>query len=95
MVVRLTHFNLSSEKVAGGKDMFLSQLAPEIKKQKGNSGIMLLEPSDSSGDYISQTSWETKEAAEEYESSGKYKEMVDKLRSFTNGQPSLKTYTTQ
>ena len=92
MVVRLTRFNLSPEKAGEAKRIYYQEVVPEIKKQKGNTNVMLLEPTDGSNEYISVTVWEDKTDAEAYESSGKYKEMVDKIKGLLTDQPILRTY---
>jgi quinol monooxygenase YgiN len=92
MVVRLTRFNLSPEKAQEAKKIYQQEVVPEVKKQKGNTNVMLLEPTDGSNEYISVTAWENKSDAETYESSGKYKELVDKITGMITDQPVLKTY---
>jgi heme-degrading monooxygenase HmoA len=92
MVVRLTRFSLSPEKAAEAKRIYQQEVVPEIKKQKGNTNVMLLEPTDGSNEYISVTVWEDKSDAEAYESSGKYKQMVDKIKGLITDQPILRTY---
>jgi len=92
MVVRLTRFNLSPEKAVEAKKIYQEEVVPEIKKQKGNTNVMLLEPTDGSHEYISVTVWEDKSDAEAYESSGKYKELVDKIQGLITDQPVLRTY---
>lgn len=92
MVVRLTRFNLSPEKAQEAKKIYKKGIAPEVKKQKGNVNVMLLEPTDGSNEHISITIWENKADAEAYEASGKYKELVDKIKGMFTGKPILKTY---
>ena len=55
---------------------------------------MLLEPTDGSNDYISFTAWENDEDAENYEASGKYKQLVDKIKAMFSGKTVLNTYKT-
>ena len=92
MIVRLTRFNLSPEKAGEAKKIYELEVIPEVKKQKGNTNVMLLEPTDGSNDYISMTAWENNADADAYESSGKYKELVNKIREMITDQPDLKTY---
>lgn len=92
MVVRLTRLHIPPEKVKQAKKLYQKELVPEVKKQKGNIDIMLLEPTDDTNDYISFTAWETDEDAENYETSGKYKQMVDKFKDMFTGKTDLKTY---
>ena len=93
MVVRLTHFNVSAEQSDEVKKIYNQEVLPELKKQSGNVNVMLLEPMDSSTEYISLTVWQNKADADAYESSGKYKELVGKIKGLI-GQPVLKSYTT-
>ena len=92
MVVRLTRFNLSPERAEEAKKIYQQEVVPEVKKQKGYANVMLLEPTDGSNEYISVTAWENKADADAYESSGKYKELVDKIKGMITDQPVLKTY---
>ena len=92
MVVRLTHFNVSADQSEEVKKIYNQEVVPELKKQKGHVNVMLLEPVDST-EFISLTAWENKADAEAYESSGKYKELVGKIKGLI-GKPVLKVYTT-
>ena len=92
MVVRLTRFHVSPEKVKEAKKIYQKEIVPEVKKQKGNTNVMLLEPTDGSNEYISFTAWETDADAESYESSGKYKMLVEKIKLMFTGKPVLNTY---
>ena len=76
------------------KKIYQQEVVPEIKKQKGNTNVILLEPTDNSNEYISMTAWECKADAEAYESSGKYKEMIDKIKGKITDQPLLRVYNT-
>ena len=90
MVVRHTHFNVSADQSEEIKKIYNQEVVPELKKQQGHVNVMLLEPMDST-EYISQTVWENKADADAYESSGKYKELVGKIKGLI-GQPVLKSY---
>ncbi|MDB5223126.1 MAG: Antibiotic biosynthesis monooxygenase [Chitinophagaceae bacterium] len=94
MVVRLTRFSVSPDKAQEAKNVYQQEVVLEVKKQKGNTNVMLLEPADGSDEFISITGWENKADAEAYESSGKYKELVGKIKGLI-GQAVLKTYNTQ
>ncbi len=92
MVVRLTHFKVSANDTDEVKKVYNLDVLPEVKKQKGNTNVMLLEPMDGSGEFISLTAWDNKINAEAYESSGKYKELVAKINGKFEGKPVLKIY---
>lgn len=64
MVVRLTSFSISPENAQETKNIYVQEVVPEIKKQKGHSNVMLLEPTDGSNEYISLTAWESKADAD-------------------------------
>lgn len=91
MVVRLTNFKVSANDAEEVKKIYNGEVVPEVKKQQGNTNVMLLEPTDGSGEFISLTVWENKAAADAYHSSGKYKELVAKIKGLI-GDPVLKTY---
>ena len=93
MVVRLTHFNVSADQSEEVKKIYNQEVVPELKKQQGHVNVMLLEPMDST-EYISMTVWQNKADADAYESSGKYKELVGKIKGLI-GKPVLKSYTTK
>lgn len=92
MVVRLTSFKVSDNDAGEVKKIYNGEVVPEVKKQQGNTNVMLLEPTDGSGEFISLTSWASKTDADAYHSSGKYKELVAKITGLI-GDPVLKTYT--
>jgi heme-degrading monooxygenase HmoA len=92
MIVRLTSFNVSPQQSEEVKKIYNQEVAPELKKQQGHVNYMLLEPNDST-EFISLTVWENKADADVYESSGKYKELVGKIKGLI-GTPILKSYTT-
>jgi heme-degrading monooxygenase HmoA len=92
MFARLTFFNVLPKDVDDLKKVYHDEVVPVIKKQRGNMGAWLLEPSNEIDDYISLTEWVTKADADAYESSGTYKALVDKVKHRFNGNPVLKTY---
>ena len=94
MVTRLTTFTVASENTKEATTIYQQEVVPEVRKQKGNIDARLLEPADGSNEYISMTTWENKADADAYESSGKYKELVGKIRGLI-GQSVLKTYDSQ
>jgi heme-degrading monooxygenase HmoA len=55
----------------------------------------MLEPVDKADDYISMTLWESKEDADAYQSSGVYKELVDRVKDSYAKNPVLKVYSSE
>jgi len=92
MIARLTFFNVQPGQAEELKKMYHEEIAPVIRKQKGNVGARLLEPADQREEHISLTEWSSKADADAYESSGMYKKLVDKVKSKFKGTPVLKTY---
>ena len=95
MIVRLTYINFIPQNVEQAKKVYREEVVPVVKVQKGNLDCRLLEPMDNSDEYISMTTWETKADADAYESSGKYRELVDKVKKDFAKKPTLKVYTTE
>jgi len=93
MFARLTYIDILPEHHDELKRIFNEEVLPVVRKQKGNIGIWLLEPTDMlSTEYISLTEWISAEDAQSYDSSGTYKSLVDKLKSMYKSKPVLKTY---
>ncbi|MDE3212778.1 MAG: antibiotic biosynthesis monooxygenase [Bacteroidota bacterium] len=92
MVVRLTRFKIPPDRIKDAKKIYKKEIVPEVRVQKGNLNVMLLEPTDDSHDYISFTAWESEEDATNYETSGKFKELAEKINGLLSGKIKLKTY---
>jgi quinol monooxygenase YgiN len=95
MFVRLTFCKFLPEKINEARKLYIEEIMPTVRKQKGLLNIRFLEPVTKTEDYISFTEWETKADAELYETTGLYKKLVGKLEPFFVKQPELKTYTVE
>lgn len=73
-------------------EIFNDEIVPVVKTQKGNLGIWLLEPTNEDDDYISLTEWLSAADADAYETSGTYRQLVDKIKDMYQRRPVLKTY---
>jgi heme-degrading monooxygenase HmoA len=93
MIARLTFLSVLTEDAEDLKKTYNEEIVPVIKSQRGNIGAWLLEPTDDRDDFISLTEWISKTDADNYESSGTYKALVDKVKEKFRGDPVLKTYT--
>jgi len=83
------------EKTNEARRIFMEEIVPTVRKQKGLVDIRFLEPTSKSEDFISITEWKTKEEADVYEENGIYKKLVNKLEPFFTKKPELKTYTVE
>lgn len=92
MFARLTFLSIQPGSIEELKKTYNEEVAPVVKSQKGNMGVWLLEPTNSTDDYISLTEWTSEAEANAYESSGTYKMLVDKLKDKYKNKPVLKTY---
>lgn len=95
MYVRLTYLNFLPEKFNESRKIYEEELVPQIRKQHGNLDARLLEPVDRNDDYISMTTWETKEDSDQYHNSGLYKKLVNRVKDTFSKEPQLKVYTTE
>jgi len=95
MFVRLTYFGFKPEKLQELKKFYNETAIPTLKQQKGNLDCRLLEPIDKKDDYISMTTWESREDADAYENKGVYKKLVDQVRPFFSKEPVLRVYQTE
>ena len=92
MFVRLTFVNFSPENIEAAKRVFMKEVVPVVRKQKGNINIHLLEPTELSDDFISITEWESQAYADAYQASGTYQQLVALLKDYFTKKPVLKTY---
>jgi heme-degrading monooxygenase HmoA len=92
MFARLTFIDILPERQGDLKRIFNEEVIPVVKKQKGNIGIWLLEPTDIANEYISLTEWISAADADAYDSSGTYRNLVDKIKAMYKSKPILKTY---
>lgn len=95
MYVRLTYLNFLPGKAEEAKKIYNSEIVQVVKQQKGNLDCRMLEPVDNADDYISMTVWESKEDADNYQSSGVYRQLVDRVKEFYSKQPVLKVYSAE
>ena len=95
MIVRLTYLSFIPENLAKAKSIYLDDVVPAVRKQKGNIDCKLLTPMNENDEYISMTVWETKADADAYHSSGTYRDLVEKVKKDFAKDPVLKVYTTE
>jgi heme-degrading monooxygenase HmoA len=95
MIVRLTYISFLPQNLEEAKRIYREQVVPVVKVQKGNLDCRLLEPIDKSDEYISMTTWETRDDADAYDRSGTYRDLVEKVRKDFAKNPVLKVYTTE
>jgi heme-degrading monooxygenase HmoA len=95
MYVRLTYLNFLPGKAEEAKKIYNNEIVPVVKQQKGNMDCKMLEPVDKGEEYISMTVWESKEDADSYQSSGVYRELVNKVKALYAKEPVLKVYSTE
>ncbi|MDP4262975.1 MAG: antibiotic biosynthesis monooxygenase family protein [Bacteroidota bacterium] len=95
MFVRLTYINFLAGRSEEARTIYNGEIAPAVRKQKGNLDCRLLEPVNEADDYISMTLWETREDADTYHSSGVYKKMIERVSDLFSNEPVLKAYSAE
>ena len=80
MFVRIVSAKIQDGKVEEFKRIYSEVLIPELKSVKGCRYVYLMESINEIDEFISLTIWDSKEDADIYESSGKFMELVDKIR---------------
>ena len=92
MYVRLTFIDFLPGRAEEAKTIYYGELVPAVRRQKGNLDCRLLEPVSPGDDYISMTTWETKGDADNYESTGVYRKLVDRISDLFSKEPVLRVY---
>lgn len=92
MHARVTTVNIAKDKINDATKLYKDSIVPAISGQKGFQGYYLL-TDHNTGEGISITLWDSEADGHAYESSGLYKEQVDKLRPMFSSAPALKSFT--
>jgi heme-degrading monooxygenase HmoA len=95
MYARLTYLEVDPKDINELSSIYNTEIVAAVREFKGLKDVILLAPTDGSGQVISMTTWNSKADADVYESSGTYRRLVDKLKDKYVGKPVLKTYEVQ
>ena len=93
MFVRLWYINVSPEQVNDMRQVYRNEIIPTVKHFKGHIESDLLEPVNSSDEFIALSVWRRQSDALVYESSDHYNEQRYKVVRLARKVPVLKTYT--
>jgi heme-degrading monooxygenase HmoA len=80
MFVRVVSAKIQNGKQEEFKKIYTNVIIPELKSVKGCRYVYLMESINEKDEFISLTIWDNKEAAAVYESSGKYTDLVNKIK---------------
>lgn len=80
MHVRIVSHKLQKDKIEEFRDIYLEKIIPGLREIKGCRYAYLIENMQQANEVVSISIWDSKEDAEEYEKSGLFKIMVDKLK---------------
>ncbi|MFC1555830.1 antibiotic biosynthesis monooxygenase family protein [candidate division KSB1 bacterium] len=78
--VKIVTIKVQPEKLDEFRDIYSEKVIPALSMLKGCLYIYLTESSADEKEVLSVTIWNSKEAVDEYESSGFYNELIDKLK---------------
>lgn len=92
MFLRFTYLYFSPEKLAEAKDIYITETAPAIRRQKGNKEVLLLEPADGSDEFISYSLWENESDVRNFETGSEYPAIIDRIRKMVSKPPVQKYY---
>jgi heme-degrading monooxygenase HmoA len=92
MFVRLSEFEVKTGAMAALRERYHTMAVPLVKAASGSVDCFLLEPLDPNGTAVVCTMWETEDHATAYESSGSATAVVDLVREFFAGPPTLRSY---
>jgi heme-degrading monooxygenase HmoA len=80
MYVRIVSHILQKDKITNFRDIYIEEILPALRKTKGCQYAYLIEGMNKANEVISLTIWDSSEYAEQYEKSGLFSELVNKLR---------------
>lgn len=80
MFVRILSLIIQDDRLEEFKKLYSEIIMPVLKNTKGCRYVFLTESVGTKNEFISVTIWDRKEDAEEYESSGKFQELTEKVK---------------
>ena len=92
MYVRMTFFNVKPGKMDELRNLYVNEVIPAHKDNKGIRFVHLLEALDAKNEGISVTAWDTRGDLESYEKSGDYQKIVAMFKEMFADEPVLKSY---
>ncbi len=92
MFLRLTYLHFSSENRGKAKEVYMAEVAPVIRNQKGNKEVLFLEPVENGEEFISYSLWENEEDMEEFESSPDYVKAIGRIKELVSKAPVQKYF---
>ena len=92
MYLRFTYLYFSPEKATEAKTTYMNEVAPVIRKQKGNKQVLLLEPAEGSDEFISFSLWESEADIKAFEESAAYPAVIGKVKEMSSKPPVQKYY---
>lgn len=92
MFLRFTYLYFDAEKQSEAKAVYNNEVAPAIRKQKGNKEVLLLEPTDGSNEFISYSLWEDESDIKAFEESNEYPPVIARIKELVSRPPVQKYY---
>ena len=92
MYVRMTFFKVKPGTMDALRNLYVNEVIPSHKNNKGIRFVHLLEALDAKDEGISVTAWDTRGDLETYEKSGEYQKTVAKFKEMFVEEPILRSY---
>jgi heme-degrading monooxygenase HmoA len=92
MYVRMTFFKVKPGKMDELRNLYVNEVTPAHKNNKGIRFVHLLEALEAKDEGISVTAWDTRGDLETYEKSGEYQKTVARFKEMFADEPVLKSY---
>lgn len=92
MFLRFTCLYFPADKLAEAKNIYMTEIAPVIRRQKGNKEVLLLEPADGSDEFISYSLWEDESDIKKFEESAVYPAVIGRIKEVVSKPPLQKYY---
>lgn len=92
MFLRFTYLHFDAQKQSEAKSVYNNEVAPAIRKQKGNKEVLLLEPTDGGTEFISYSLWEDEAALKAFEANAEYPPIIARIKELASQPPVQKYY---
>ena len=92
MFLRFTHLYFPPEKLAEAREIYMTEVLPVIRRQKGNKQVFLLEPVDGNDEFISHSLWDDESDIKRFEASTEYIAAIGRIKEIVSKPPLQKYY---
>ena len=92
MFLRFTYLYVTPQNAEEVARIYLNEIAPEIRKQKGSKEVLLLQSTDHHDELITSTLWESEEDIKNFEAGSDHPNVMGRVKEIVSKPPTQKYF---